>query len=104
MRRLLLSLVLFAMAPIASAHWAVYPSTITLSVGETSTAQPGWDHGLVMYEDRDDFVSDDPSVMYAYGYVLKSGQPGSDGITVQGLHPGVAELTIFGQTLVSPGQ
>jgi hypothetical protein len=91
MRRLaLLFLILSVFAPAAFAHWAVYPANITVPVGGMETAQPGWDHGLVMYEERDDFSSDDPDVAFVYGYVTKTG--GSGGITVTGIHPGTAHV------------
>lgn len=93
MKRALLFLLLFAIVPAAHAHWAVVPSNINVTVGETMTAHPSWDHGLVMYEDRDDFRSDNPAVAYAYGYVVKLGQiGGSNGITVTGIAPGIAHI------------
>jgi hypothetical protein len=91
MRRLaLLFLALSALAPAASAHWAVYPANITVAVGGMEMAHPGWDHGLVMYEDRDDFSSDNPDIAFVYGYVTWAG--GSSGITVTGIHPGTAHV------------
>lgn len=93
MRRPLLLVLFLAIVPAAHAHWAVTPSNISITVGEMVTAHPFWDHGLVMYEDRDDFVSDNPAVAYVYGFVVKLGQfGGSNGITVTGITPGVAHI------------
>ncbi|MCU1229847.1 MAG: hypothetical protein JWO97_2731 [Acidobacteria bacterium] len=93
MKRSLLIVLLFAIVPAVHAHWAVLPANINVAVGETMKAYPVWDHGLVMYEDRDDFRSDNPAVAYAYGFVVKLGQTGgSNGITVTGITAGVAHI------------
>jgi hypothetical protein len=89
-RLLLLSLLVSAIAPAAFAHWAVRPTNINVAVGETMTAQPYWDHGTVMYEDRDDFASDDANVAIASGWVGHG--VGGGGITVTGIRPGVAHI------------
>ena len=105
MKRFLLpALLTLAVAPAAFAHWAVWPSNINVAVGETMKADPVWDHGLVMYEDRDDFRSDNPAVAYAYGFVVKLGQTGgSGGITVTGISPGIAHIVNItnGETLAT---
>jgi hypothetical protein len=89
-RASLLSLLLLLVAAAGSAHYAVSPSNIKVNVGGTTFASPYWDHGLVMYEDRDDFVSDDPAVALVSGYVQKVG--GSGGITIVGVRTGTAHI------------